>query len=959
MTQENYIVDTQLPLELDFEALKAAGLAYIQEHSDKAWTNLNPSDPGVTILEQLCYAFTELGYCANFSIKDILTAKNGDLTVENQFYLPQNILTTSSITVNDYIKFIIDEVPSVKNVVILPISLTFPFVNGIYQVYLLLDPNYSNPSVIDAPISETLSVLNSRRNLGELFLQPQLLSPKEYTVSGTLELQSGYDFNSVLPEIMQSINNYIFPEVTQTGYDMLKVSGEKTNAIFNGPSLKNGWIPSESIQPKRNTIYPFEITQLIKNIDGVQTVSGISFTYKNAPKNSATCEQYEILTFSVLPKQSKDTDSTDTSGFSISMQGKKLNTSLKTSLLDELANMQQPSSQINEVASVQIAPKVPTGKYRDITSYYSIQHTFPEAYAVGLNAVNDSMPAYQIAQSRQLKGYLSLFDQMLSNQFAQLANIDKLFSFKNAITGTPSDLEQYNNIKSKEEKAHPKYPAPFEVFSPTYFYQSLYKSVPNVQPLLRNNSIFKFGPVSQSQDELTYQNWLEYQDDPYNSYMYGLLVFSEDDTVNLQRRNDLLNHLLARHGESPLVMDTLVFGTVYSGNIIKDRVIIKSVYLQNLQVLSYNRTKTYNCIGAAKLNAYMVDINATLIQQLANANAREALADLQLSLSNVLGQTQEQIAQIKAEYLAKKELYNILTKTYKSQGVFNVKQVNKLETITTQDCLDYATISLKLSMLLTLKPIYINFIQCVLDGDTEDMIVNPSEDFFEESALTLWLLTERKGMISIETNLLLQSGTFQLYFQDTVVPGIIISMEVTLTYEEFMILSAAFDTIKSQDIDTFLQKINPTFTTTKIPEEELTDVVFSPIENSSILWAATVSWNGEHNTDITDSLFQNTLLWIFPDYIKELQESDWQHRLSYFMESQLPIHISAHPMPTSADDLKTLIPLYVTWYNANIYAAPKPFETVTNAATTRAQKIVASAGNLVTQLKTIYKDTNA
>ena len=69
MTKENYIIDTQLPLELDFKALKAEGLAYIQRHSSSEWTNLNPSDPGVTILEQLCYAFTELGYCANFPIK--------------------------------------------------------------------------------------------------------------------------------------------------------------------------------------------------------------------------------------------------------------------------------------------------------------------------------------------------------------------------------------------------------------------------------------------------------------------------------------------------------------------------------------------------------------------------------------------------------------------------------------------------------------------------------------------------------------------------------------------------------------------------------------------------------------------------------------------------------------------------------------------------------------------------
>ena len=73
MEDLHHIEDSKLPIELDYKALKEEGMAYIQKHSGNQWTNLNPSDPGITILNQLCYAFTELGYCANFPIKDILT----------------------------------------------------------------------------------------------------------------------------------------------------------------------------------------------------------------------------------------------------------------------------------------------------------------------------------------------------------------------------------------------------------------------------------------------------------------------------------------------------------------------------------------------------------------------------------------------------------------------------------------------------------------------------------------------------------------------------------------------------------------------------------------------------------------------------------------------------------------------------------------------------------------------
>ncbi|WP_420571495.1 hypothetical protein [Kordia sp.] len=952
MTQENYIADMQLPLELDFKALKSQGFAYIQAHSNTEWTNLNPSDPGVTILEQLCYAFTELGYCGNFSIKDILTKENGDLTVDNQFYLPQNILTSSPVTINDYIKYVIDQIPSVKNVVIVPTTLSFPFVSGVYNVYLLLNPNYDNPSVIDSPEDDTFFLLNSCRNVSELFLQPQILTPKEYTISGNLVLDSGYDLNSILPKIIQSITDYIFPNVVQTGYDKLKASGETTNEIFNGPSLKNGWISSESIQPKKDIIQAFEITQLIREIDGVQSISGISFTYADdTPTTTASCIKSEILSFNFSKSFLKKAD---VSSLHVSTQGKELNTSLNTSLIDELANMQQESTQINEVAAVQIAPKLPTGKYRDITSYYSIQHTFPAAYAVGESATNSSMPAFQIAQSRQLKGYLSLFDQMLSNQFAQLANIDKLFSFQNSITGNPADLESYNSTKTPSEKVNPKYPVPFEVFSPTYFYQALYESVPDVESLLRNNSIFKFGTNSESSTTIAHKNWLAYKEDPYNSYMYGLLVFNEEDTVNLQRRNDLLDHLLARHGESPLIIDTLVYGTVYSGDILKDAVIIKSVYLQNLTPLSYNRTKAYNSIGASKLNDYILEITTELIDSLLSVNTLETLADLQLKIASIPNATQQEIFNIEAEYRAKKELHNILTKAYKNNGVFDVTRIDKEQAISQQDSLDYITISLKLSMLLTLKPFYVNFIQGILDVNAETETAEALSLLYQQSEMVLWLITERKGMIAIETNVLLQSGSFQVYIKESSISNIYYRLNTILNYTDFITLSAKLNTMKSQDITSYLTSINANYTLTQVDSNTLEDATFISIPNTANSWTASVNWNEKNTMYITDSFLKNTLFWIFPNYIKELIATDWQHRLSYFMESQLPIQITANPMYADADDLQTLIPLYVSWYNSNIYNVNNQ---TTEEKTQTAQKLTVNAGNLVTKLVEISKNT--
>ena len=99
MSQQYHIEAYPLPLNQNFNSLIAEGFSYIQQISGNNWTNLNPSDPGVTILEQVCYALTELGYCSDFPIEDILSEEHRRLEIDNQFYLPQDIFTTSLLAI--------------------------------------------------------------------------------------------------------------------------------------------------------------------------------------------------------------------------------------------------------------------------------------------------------------------------------------------------------------------------------------------------------------------------------------------------------------------------------------------------------------------------------------------------------------------------------------------------------------------------------------------------------------------------------------------------------------------------------------------------------------------------------------------------------------------------------------------------------------------------------------------
>jgi hypothetical protein len=843
MSEVNYIEKNQLPLELDFLALKEKALAYIQEHSSNAWTNLNTSDPGITILEQLCYAFTELGYCNNFPIKDILTQKNNKLQVTNQFYLPQNILTTSPITIEDYNTYLIDRLDAVKNTITTVFQSKLSQVKGAYRSYLLLDNYTLNEETKTNICKSAFYELNNVRNLGEFFFQPNYLIQEKYNVNANLEIDQGYDLSEVLKEIQYQINNYVFPDVTQTGYTNLKENGLTTNEIFNGPILKNGWISSASIQTKKDTIKSFEIIKVIESIPGVKSITNLIFESGDLVTQQIPSSGKQIIYLDfITPAVNKSSN--------ITSQGKYKAATINTDYIDSLIEMQQPKNQVDAVAAVKMAPDVPEGKYRDITSYYSIQNTFPESYAVGLNAVNNNTPTFQVAQSRQLKGYLTLFDQALTNQFAQLANLGSLFSFKNSTTGTPADLEEFLNKKTKWQKMHEEYPAPFEDFSPTYYYQSLYESVPNIEVLLKNYEAYRFSYSTKTPEDLAKSGWIDYKSSPYNTYIWGLMYYMENEEVNLNRRNEILNHLLARHGESHLVIETIINSPVYTINLIKDQVIIKSVYLQNIQILSYNRDKAYNYLGADTLKKELTTVYKLLLQKLQILNN---------STFSVIIEEEEK-TKIDNEAKAEK-LLNNFTHASQSDFIVDVDRIDEREKVTNIDLINYAAIELKLSLLFALNECYQNYI---VDHPVEEL---------------LWMITRRKGLLFIETSLLIKSATFQLIEGDSfsINPP---KDVINLSYED-LILSFQ-----------------------KTAEEQKYDI--------------NVDWNGQGIKPLNDPLLSYTFLLVFPEF---LNSTEFQNRLDFFLENELPPQLNYKYLFIDPSNLKELIPKYTKWHNDLIFGS--------------------------------------
>jgi hypothetical protein len=119
MPEEILYIQKNEPLSQaeDYPFLRETGLQYLQALSGKIWTDYNIHDPGITMLELLCYAITDIGYRARFPMADLLTREGASAPDKtNSFFTAKEILTTHPVTVEDYRRLLIDKIPGLKNV---------------------------------------------------------------------------------------------------------------------------------------------------------------------------------------------------------------------------------------------------------------------------------------------------------------------------------------------------------------------------------------------------------------------------------------------------------------------------------------------------------------------------------------------------------------------------------------------------------------------------------------------------------------------------------------------------------------------------------------------------------------------------------------------------------------------------------------------------------------------------
>lgn len=412
------------PDGLDFEGLRQEGIRLVQELCGDTWTDYNLHDPGVTMLEQLCYGLTDLAYRSGFEVADYLATDDGSIDFGRQaLYRPDEAFACGPVTQNDYRKLILDRAPNVDNAWIEK----HPDVAGLYRVHLLLNERVKEQESAVTRRDYAGFVRNlyaASRNLCEDLDEVTLVRRESHKLCGEIEIGGTRSPVSVLAEIYFECAQYLSPKVVAHPYVEVHRQGKALEDLFSGILTRNGYIAEEELHPWRGQFSIEDLIGRISRIDGVVDVKHLGFDSGEAdsitldgerPFLSAACLEF--------PEEDKDI------GISLYRAGKFCS-----------VRQRDVATEFNRLSYKLHAPRpekksfgwldelLPAGIERNVGEYYSVQNHFPDIYGINANGVPPGTDPEREAQAMRLKAYLLFFEQLMANFLQNAAQIPRLFS---------------------------------------------------------------------------------------------------------------------------------------------------------------------------------------------------------------------------------------------------------------------------------------------------------------------------------------------------------------------------------------------------------------------------------------------------------------------------------------------------------------------------------------------------
>lgn len=441
--------------EMDFFRMREEAMEVLQRLAGQTWTDYNLHDPGLTVLEQLCYALTDLGYRLNFSVPDLLADAIdperqtvgwrkglGESAAPTLPAMPsmEEVLPSAPTTLDDWRRVFLD-VEGIRSVQMIDAQYGAGRIglrDSSDEVHLRTEDLMGlRPLRIDgifalkADIEEgryrdaTRAIWQSfhaQRPVGEDLEHITPLRPAQLQLMGEIDLVPGINVEESLAEAFLQIDRYAAPQAPFYTMGQLQGEGFPNDLIFEGPLLQSGFLkPKEVAATKpRQVLYLSRIIEMLFSIQGIKELRAIRLKGQHGQIVSSSGVQYWI---SQLADGAVARIDPDVSGLVLRVNGVMITAdAARVRRLFETKRAQAHSRHAGTGAKPLELPR-----NRNIAAYQSLQHQFPETYGTLQIGLPYGSTALRKAQAHQFKTWLLFFEQILSDYFAKAGQLGRMF----------------------------------------------------------------------------------------------------------------------------------------------------------------------------------------------------------------------------------------------------------------------------------------------------------------------------------------------------------------------------------------------------------------------------------------------------------------------------------------------------------------------------------------------------
>lgn len=415
---------------VSFQSLREEGIRWTQALSGHTWTDYNLHDPGVTILEALCYGLTELAYRIDFPMADHLTGENGRIAFRQlALHEPAAVFPCRPTTVDDYRRALLDTISELDNAwIATDVATAGPDagIDGLYRVAVKHADRGGDAAREAAIRAQVRGVFRANRNLGEDLAAVASVAPVDCELHGEFVIGGSRPPEDILADVYDRCALAIAAGVRFRPFGWAVERGQRIEDILNPRHTRHGVIEDEALRAaERDELFVGDLVAEVRAIEGIRAVRHLALARAGAEPTTGTLRwraREEALRLR-LP------DDREMNGRVQLMRADgpvRVSAPEVRARYDERRRGQGTHRPGRQDIALHFPP--PRGEHRDLRRHVSIQQHFPDVYGINERGLPASATPEERAQAAQLKAYLALFERILADGAAQLHHARDLFS---------------------------------------------------------------------------------------------------------------------------------------------------------------------------------------------------------------------------------------------------------------------------------------------------------------------------------------------------------------------------------------------------------------------------------------------------------------------------------------------------------------------------------------------------